>query len=133
MKLKFRDWLIRKAFGTRFVEAKMENENTPKEERIICLQIGSHLRNCPLMKNSGHCILDCGCDQLEGIKCNKGLPRTEAIERMAKALYDKYEVRCNSDDCPNEGPICEGCPIWEKYEKMAEAALDALLEVSINE
>ena len=99
------------------------------EERIICLKIGSHLRNCPLMKDDGYCVLDYGCDQLEGNKCNKGLPRSEAIERMAKALYDKYEVRCNSDDCPpNDGTTCEGCQIWEKYEEMAEAALDALVD-----
>ena len=57
-----------------------------------------------------------------------GIPRTEAIERMAKALYDKYEVRCNSDDCPpNDGTTCEGCQIWEIYEEVAEAALDALV------
>ena len=98
------------------------------EERIICLKIGSHLRNCPLMKNSGNCVLDYGCDQLEGIKCNKGMSRTEAIERMARALYAKYEVMCNSDDCPNDGPTCEDCPIWKKYEEMAEAALDALVD-----
>ena len=93
----------------------MENENTPKEERIICLQIGSHLRNCPLMKNSGYCILDCGCDQLEGIKCNNGLSRTEAIERMANAMSDTYfnDVHASEPDM---------------LEKMAEAALDALIK-----
>lgn len=53
--------------------------------------------------------------------------RSEAVERMAKALYDLDKVRCSSDECPNEGPTCEGCPIWEKYEKMAKAALDALV------
>lgn len=56
------------------------------------------------------------------------ISRTEAIERMAKALYDKYEVRCNSDDCPNDGPTCEGCPIWKKYEEMAGTALEALIK-----
>ena len=61
------------------------------------------------------------------------MTRSEAVERMARALYSKYEVRCNSDDCPNDGPTCEGCPIWKKYEEMASAALDALLEVSRNE
>ena len=56
-----------------------------------------------------------------------GLSRTEAVERMARALYAKYEVMCNSDDCPNDGPTCEGCPIWKKYEEMSSAALDALV------
>ena len=78
------------------------------EERIICLQIGSHLRNCPLMKKSGYCILDCGCDQLEGIKCNKGFTRSQAVERMARAMA--------ADDMPVEG-----------YKVLAEAALDALV------
>lgn len=83
-------------------------------ERIICLQIGSHLRDCPLMKNSGHCILDCGCDQLEGVKCNKGLPRPEAIERMTKAMSAPYfnDVHASEPDM---------------LEKMAEVALDALI------
>ena len=94
------------------------------EERIICLQIGSHLRDCPLMKNSGHCILDCGCDQLEGIKCNKGLPRTEAIERMAKAMYEED----TGVDWEDTGFVSQHI-----YKDLAEFALDALLEVSRNE
>lgn len=56
------------------------------------------------------------------------ISRTEAIERMAKALYTLDKVRCSRDECPNNGPTCEGCPIWEKYEKMSEAALDALVD-----
>ena len=60
-------------------------------------------------KKSGYCVLDYGCDQLEGIKCNKGFTRTEAIERMAKAMA--------ADDMPVEG-----------YKVLAEAALDALLK-----
>lgn len=102
----------------------MESENTPKEERIICLQIGSHLRNCPLMKNSGHCVLDCGCDQLEGIKCNKGFTRTEAIDRMAKAM-------CKEDT----GVEWEDMGFISKhiYKDLAEFALDGLLEAYRNE
>ena len=85
------------------------------EERIICLKIGSHLRNCPLMKDDGYCVLDYGCDQLEGKKCNKGFTRTEAIERMAKAMSDTYfnDVHASEPDM---------------LEKMAEAALDALVD-----
>ena len=89
-----------------------------EKERIICLKIGSHLRNCPLMKDDGYCVLDYGCDQLEGKKCNKGFTRTEAIERMAKAM-------CEKDTGVK----------WEKngfvyqhiYKDLAEAALDALI------
>lgn len=98
------------------------------EERIICLQIGLHLRNCPLMKNSGYCILDCGCDQLEGVKCNKGFTRTEAIELMAKGLA-KYNDQVKSGQTAEE--------IWNKtlveetksfYLRQAEVALDALIK-----
>lgn len=46
---------------------------------------------------------------LEGIKCNKGMSRTEAIERMAKAM--------SADDIPVGG-----------YKVLAEAALNALIE-----
>lgn len=102
------------------------------EERIICLQIGSHLRNCPLMKNSGYCILDCGCDQLEGVKCNKGLPRTEAIERMAKAMWNRNQKQIERTN--KEFVIT----LWETIERPspntqffleeAEAALDALIK-----
>ena len=93
-------------------------------ERIICLQIGSHLRDCPLMKNSGNCVLDYGCDQLEGVKCNKGLPRTEAIERMALGMFE-YE----RPGCKGEVPIED---VWQDYKNhytsLAEAALDALVD-----
>ena len=95
------------------------------EERIICLHIGSHLRTCPLMKNSGYCILDCGCDQLEGIKCNKGLPRTEAIERMAVAMC----LKCNrTDTCENCLFASNGDCDLKSYYPLAEAALDALIK-----
>ena len=85
------------------------------EERIICLKIGSHLRNCPLMKNSGNCVLDYGCDQIEGIKCNKGMSRTQAIERMANAMSETYfnDVHASEPDM---------------LEALAKAALDALVD-----
>ena len=102
------------------------------EERIICLQIGSHLRNCPLMKKSGYCILDCGCDQLEGIKCNKGFPRTEAIEKMAKAVCMRAMYGCKR--CVF-GKDKEKCEEWIAFNHIrdAEAALDGLLEDYRNE
>ncbi len=56
-----------------------------------------------------------------------GMSRTEAIERMAKALYEMDEERCSNNDCPYGGSTCAGCPIWEKNEKLAEAALNALV------
>lgn len=89
------------------------------EERIICLQIGSYLRNCPLMKNSGYCILDCGCDQLEGVKCNKGFTRTEAIERMAKKM-------CEEDTGVKWGK--NGVVYQHIYKDLAKSALDALIK-----
>ena len=91
-------------------------------ERIICLQLGSHLRDCPLMKNSGNCVLDYGCDQLEGVKCNKGLPRTEAIERMAKAIW-----KSDNKDLPISYWEKQMKEAKERYLRRAEAALDALI------
>ena len=41
-----------------------------------------------------------------------GMSRTEAIERMANVFYD----------------FCEGCKTYEEYERLAEAALDALVD-----
>ena len=44
--------------------------------------------------------------------CQLGIPRSEAVERMANVFYD----------------FCEGCKTYEEYERLAEAALDALLQ-----
>jgi hypothetical protein len=52
------------------------------------------------------------------------MPRQEAIERMTVAMC-KF-------DCTDIERECENCNEWEKYDKcesLAEAALNALLEV----
>lgn len=41
-----------------------------------------------------------------------GMTRSEAVERMANVFYD----------------FCEGCKTYEEYERLAEAALDALMD-----
>lgn len=114
-----------------------------KEERIL------------ITKCSGWChALRISCDPFDnddGMYCDKsgkwvritekdcakcknpvlsGMTRAEAVERMAQSLYNKEEVYCNNLDCKQYGGLgetCEGCQVWEKYEHLAEAALDALL------
>jgi hypothetical protein len=56
--------------------------------------------------------------------CDEGMSRQEAIERMTVAMC-KF-------DCTDIERECENCNEWEKYDKcesLAEAALNALLEV----
>lgn len=43
---------------------------------------------------------------------SKSFARSEAVERMANVFYD----------------FCEGCKTYEEYERLAEAALDALVD-----
>lgn len=64
------------------------------------------------------------CDK-ECISRKKPITRQEAINRMAKAVYDKEIVACNEALCA--GKECKDCFRWEKCEDIAEAALDALL------
>ena len=52
---------------------------------------------------------DTNITEVEGPKY---MTRTEAIERMANVFYD----------------FCEGCKTYEEYERLAEAALDALVD-----
>lgn len=61
---------------------------------------------------------------------DSGMTRAEAVERIAKSLYNKEQVSCNKLDCKQYRGLdetCEGCQLWEKYEHLAKAALDALL------
>ena len=91
------------------------------EKRIFVAEIG--LRNCPLMTFDNICVLDKNC---EDNPCEAGITRAEAIEKMAKAI------------CQTDIESCETCVFNEKeckqylknnYITLAEAALDALLEV----
>ena len=56
----------------------------------------------------------------------QGYTREQAIECIAKAIYDKVIVRCNENMC--DGKECADCPKWQRLEKLAEAVLNALLE-----
>lgn len=58
--------------------------------------------------------------------CQGGMTRQEAIERMAKAMYDFEIVACSHEECGNKQ--CENCEIWKWCENIAEAALNALLD-----
>lgn len=58
--------------------------------------------------------------------CANVMTHQEAIERMAKAIYDEEIGRCNEEMCA--GKECRDCFRWKKCEYVAEAALNALLE-----
>ena len=73
-----------------------------KKERILILRGNSH----KLCKQLVGCISTGNCSE-----CKLGIPRSEAVERMANVFYD----------------FCEGCKPYEEYERLAEAALDALV------
>lgn len=71
-----------------------------KEERILILRGNSH----KLCRQLARCIDTGNCAE-----CKIGIPRSEAVERMARAMA--------ADDMPVEG-----------YKVLAEAALDALVD-----
>ena len=89
------------------------NAGKKREERIVILTTNSK-------ENSCHCVLEEGCHVSDSCAlCNVGMPRTEAIERMAKALY-----LFNREDEWYK----EHADMYSKYmNKIAEAALNALL------
>lgn len=89
-------------------------------ERILIAKLGG--RDCPVETNDNICLLGCSCES-----CNGGVSRQEAIERMAKAIYDFEIVACSHEECGNKQ--CENCETWKWCENIAEAALNALLEV----
>ena len=70
-----------------------------KKERILILRGNSH----KLCRQLVGCIGTGNCSE-----CKLGIPRSEAVERMARAMA--------ADDMPVEG-----------YKVLAEAALDALV------
>ena len=61
-------------------------------------------------------------------KCSVGMTRQEAIERMAKAIYDFEIVACSHKECGNKQ--CENCETWKWCEHAAEAALNAIIKKS---
>lgn len=91
-----------------------------QEERILVLTTHNEDGEC-------ECVTQDGCHANDSCAiCNVGITRTEAINRIAKAIYDKEIVRCNEVMCVEKE--CTDCFIWKKCEKVAEAALNALLK-----
>lgn len=88
-----------------------------KQERILVLST----------KNPCQCVLQEGCHVNDscGI-CNVGMTIDDAIEKMARAIYDEEIGRCNSDMCV--GKSCKDCFRWKKCVAVAKATLNALME-----
>ena len=92
-----------------------------KEERIF-IRKGTARELCKFIYRDG-CAGEMHC-----CSCAISIPRSEVIDKMAKAFYAENVVRCNSDDCPPGSETCDGCPIWENCKHLAKIALNALLE-----
>ena len=91
-----------------------------KEERILVLTTHNEDGEC-------ECVTQDGCHANDSCAiCNVGMTLAEAVDKMAKAIYDEEIVRCNEVMCA--GKECKDCFRWKKCEKVAEAALNALLE-----
>ena len=73
------------------------------------------------------CSFDCKFRHCTKAYCILTGTPTPIHSRPVNCPLQEVKQYGSSDDCPNDGPTCEGCPIWKKYEKKAEAALDALL------
>ena len=86
-----------------------------KEERIF-IRKGTARELCKFIYRDG-CAGEMHC-----CSCAISIPRSEAIERMAKAI-------CASNMAPDCLWDCETCDRWKGSDKeAAEAALNALLE-----
>lgn len=90
-----------------------------KEERIVFLKTKPK-GECPCQIDKDYCKETCW---VKG-KCSLGMTRSEAIERMAKALH-RYSVRISNMEKDFDKLNAE----WRKsFYNYAEAALNALLE-----
>ena len=110
-----------------------------KEKRILCIEVNGECRNftdvnTPLLADAFECQQGLYCTKNTAWKpitkdtcknCKEGryqgLTREQAIEKIAKAIYEAI--------CPNFSQMFVG---WRAYTKIAEAALNALLESSDN-
>ena len=92
------------------------------EKRIVIMTNNNDKNEQCRWVNMEGCHVDDNC-----AICNVGITRQEAIDRMAKAIYDFEIIACSHEECGNKQ--CENCETWKWCEKVAEAALNALLEV----
>lgn len=114
-----------------------------KEKRILCVEVSGNCRNLrevdslslahlfALNEVGNYCSAN-GWKKITKTQCKnckhakyQGITREQAIEKMAKAIYDEAIVRCNKNWCDGK---CADCPKWQRLEKLAEAVLNALLE-----
>ena len=93
-----------------------------KEERILVLQgTGEYL--CNKLNDDIPCKNKYNC-----LECKLGIPRSEAIERMANAMCKSEGIE-SRDECIYMGTNnCETMLGNWHYRELAEAALNALLE-----
>ena len=106
------------------------------EERIYCIEVSGE---CQYLMNVNRPVLAHLCGSTLGLYCTKnfswkpitkdacknckegryqGFTRKQTIEKMAKAIYKAM--------CPNLSQMFAGG--WHAYTKIAEAALNSLLE-----
>lgn len=102
------------------------------EKRILITKVSGECRNLRIQqdpfddKPGTYCAayIHGGWEKIDPKKCETckrekyipGISRQEAIEKMAKAIYEAM--------CPNFSQMFVG---WRAYTKIAEAALDELL------
>ncbi len=91
-----------------------------KEERLVLaiIPVEERSETCPFCSTGEFwdmCSLHYKDGEADCAKCQEGISRTDAIERMAKAMSETYfnDVHASEPDM---------------LEKMAEAALDALVD-----
>ena len=92
-----------------------------KEERIF-IRKGTAIELCKFIYRDG-CAGEMHC-----CSCAISIPRSEAIERMAKALCRTYGEDCETCRFNGNEKGCKRYLEFRNYIAMAEAALNALLE-----
>lgn len=94
-----------------------------KEERILVLTTHNEEGECECVTQEG-CHANDSCDI-----CNVGMPRQEAIEKMAKILCkrDADYNNCLACSCATNEKECSKHAEELGYFELAEAALDAIL------
>ncbi len=108
-----------------------------KEERLVLAIIPANERSetCPFCSTGEFwdmCSLYDKDGEADCDKCQEGIPRSEAVERIAKALWDRNQkriARINKEFVITPWDTVERpSPNTQVYLENSEAALDALVE-----
>ena len=117
------------------------------EKRILCIEVRGE---CQFLQNIDRPSLAKLCECSQGLYCTKdiswkpitkdtckscqkaryqGITREQAIEKMAKSICS-CDYLCGDCSCLDDVDACKGFIENAGYDKLAEAALDALLEAN---